>query len=252
MFGNTSKNQPVKILSFPSNPLRLIDAGVILISFLISIVFSFLILLIRALFNIQSFSEMLHIPSDILQISAEYLVAGFIFAVVYFYIFKRYHLTWRSFGFNPLSLFKTITYVSLGFLITFVIWIIIAPLILIFLPFINLEEAQGIFQPNMTLIAQILLIFYAVIIGPLLEEVVFRGIILPAVSNRWNFVVGVVLSTIIWSLLHFQLNVIIFTSIFGIVLSYIYLKSQSLWPSYLTHVLKNLIAVIAIYIFGIS
>jgi membrane protease YdiL (CAAX protease family) len=50
--------------------------------------------------------------------------------------------------------------------------------------------------------------------------------------------------------LHFQLNVIIFTSIFGIILSYIYYKSQSLWPCYITHVLKNLIAVIFIYAIG--
>lgn len=255
MFGNSSKKlsteTPVKILSFPSSPLYLIDAGIIMISFLISIVISFAIVFIRALFDIQSFSELLHMPSDVLRISAEYLVAGFILAVVCFYIFKKHNLNWQSFGFKPLPIFKTIAYIALAFLITFIAWIIIAPIILIYFPFINLEQSQEIFQPNMSLLAQILLIFYAVIIGPLLEEVVFRGIILPAVSNRWNFAIGVILSTIIWSLLHFQLNVIIFTSVFGIVLSYVYLKSQSLWPSYLTHVLKNLVAVIAIYLFGL-
>jgi membrane protease YdiL (CAAX protease family) len=254
MFGNSSKKQPQAATtttnSFPNNPFQLIDAGIVLISFLVSIIISVSIILIRALFNIQSFSETLHIPADILQISAEYLVAGCIMAVIYVFIYRKYHLSWQSFGFKQLPVFKTIAYVALAFLLTFVAWIIVAPLILVFLPFINLEESQEIFQPNMSQIAQILLIFYAVIIGPLLEEIVFRGIILPAVSNRWNFVVGVILSTIIWSLLHLQLNVIIFTSIFGIVLSYIYLKSQSLWPSFLTHVLKNLIAVIAIYLFG--
>ena len=253
MFRNSSKitTPVIKKEPFPSSPMHLIDAGVILLSFLASIVFSILIIIFKEIAGIGSLSQMLHVPSDVLQIFSEYLVATFILLVFFFFILRRHRLSLINFGFRPLPIFKTLAYVILGFMVTFVMWIIVAPIILIYLPEINLEQSQEIFKPDMTILAQILLVFYAVILGPFIEEVVFRGIILTAVSNRWGFIVGIVLSTLIWSLLHFQINIIIFTSLFGIVLSYIYLKSQSLWPSFLTHVFKNLIAVIAIYIFGL-
>ena len=101
-------------------------------------------------------------------------------------------------------------------------------------------------------LAQILMIIYAVIIGPFIEEIVFRGVVLPVLTRKFNIAIGIIFSTLIWSLLHFQINVIIFTFIFGIILSYTYIKSKSIWPAYLTHVLKNLIAVLALYLLGIN
>jgi len=235
---------------FPLNRLDLLDAFLALTGFVLSILFSVLIIIIKSIFHIDSISALLGVSSNFLAVVYEYLAASLIFIIV-FAICKRHHLSLRDFGFRPISAIKLIGYVAVSFTITFVAWIIIAPVVVYFFPLVNLEQSQEIFAPGMTIVTQILLIIYAIIIGPLLEEVVFRGIIFPASANRWNLLIGALVSTIIWSLLHFQLNVIIFTLIFGLILSVVYHKSQSLWPCLITHILKNAIAVFFIYAAGL-
>ncbi|MFA4930746.1 MAG: type II CAAX endopeptidase family protein [Patescibacteria group bacterium] len=232
-------------------PYRLIDALAVLASFFVGLLLSLMLYFFKAIFRIESISASLHIPYDILSILVEYLVAAFVVLIIYLVIFRRYKLNWTTFGFRPLSIKKTLSYIIISFVLTFAIWIAVAPFIIVFFPTIDLGESQEIFDPQMHVVAQGLLIFYAIIIGPFIEEIVFRGVLFPAFAQKTNIILGLMLSTLIWSLLHFQLNVIIFTFIFGIILGYMYYKTKSLWPSYITHVLKNLMAVIAIYLFGL-
>ncbi|MBU0648033.1 CPBP family intramembrane metalloprotease [Patescibacteria group bacterium] len=207
--------------------------------------------LVKYIFGFGSISGWLNMPFDLLAVIVELILAVIVIAVVYFLIIKRYHLDWQNFGFRQLPISKTLGYIVLTFIITFGCWIAIVPFILILFPNINLTESQEIFQSDMTLLAEIMLIFYATIIGPFIEEITFRGVLLPAISLKFNPLVGIIISTLIWSLLHFQINVIIFTFIFGSILSYVVFKTKSLWPSYIAHVIKNLIAVIAIYILNL-
>ncbi|MFZ5391744.1 MAG: CPBP family intramembrane glutamic endopeptidase [Patescibacteria group bacterium] len=230
---------------------RLTDALLVLGSFFISIIIVIFIYAWQIIFKINDISSVLHLSRDALSVLIQLFASGVVFTVVYFFIVKKYKLSLSDFGFKQISIAKIIGYVALGFLATFASWIAIAPFIIVFLPGIDLAESQEIFQKNMTITAQVLMIFYAVIIGPLVEEIIFRGVLLPCLTNKVNIYFGIIISTLIWSLLHFQLNVIIFTFIFGIILSYLYIASKSLWPSYLTHVIKNSMAVIAIYAFGL-
>lgn len=233
------------------HPYKITDALIVLGSFFVSIFLALFLYLTKIIFHIDNYANYFHLSPHTLSILLQFFVAGLVFLAIYFFIIKKYQLTLADFGFNSISLVKLFAYVALGFIITFASWIAIAPFIIVFLPGIDLTQSQDIFQKDMSIIAQILMIVYAVAIGPLVEEVIFRGVLLPCLANKVNIYFGVFLSTLIWSLLHFQLNVIIFTFIFGIILSYQYIASKSLWPSYLTHVVKNSMAVIAIYALGL-
>lgn len=241
-----NSSNPNQLDFFP--PIKLLDALLVLSSFLISFLLAILLFFFKKLLGISSFSGSLGISYQTLEIIAEYCIAGFVILCVFVFVLAKRKLTWRTFGFKPLPLIKTFGYVILAFVATFVFWIVTIPFIMILFPNVDIAESQNIFQMGMPLSAQVLLVIYAVIIGPFVEEIVFRGVVYPAVSRRFNIYAGIIVNTVIWSALHFQANVIIFTMIFGIILSYLYLKTKSLWPSYLTHVCKNLMAVIAIYI----
>lgn len=238
---------------FPFIPFKLKDVVISLGGFFFATVLAIILYIIRLQFKgIESISGWLGISHPTLNILLEYLASGFILLIIWFFVLRKYRLDWNGFGFFPVKLWTLFSWVVLGFIITLIAWIVVTPLIVIFLPQIDLSESQDILVTGYTTTARVLVIIYAVLIGPFIEEIVFRGIVLPGLANRFNLIIGIVISTVIWSLLHFQINIIIFTSIFGVVLGYMYYRTQSLWPSYITHVLKNLLAVIAVYLLGIS
>jgi len=239
----TSSNQ-----SFPGIPFGIIDISIILAAYVIVILMTIGLYIVRQIIDIPSISDWLGISSALLGILLEYCSSIFLLLVIFFFIIRRYNLNLITTGFKSLKLKTTIIWVAVGFFATFLLWILVTPIIIILFPNVDLAESQNIIQTNFSPAAQALMIIYAVIIGPFIEELIFRGIILPGIANRFNFFSGVIFSTLTWSILHFQWNIIIFTSIFGIVLSYMYYRTQSLWPTFITHVLKNLIAVIAIYL----
>ncbi|NOK59760.1 MAG: hypothetical protein GFH27_549285n284 [Chloroflexi bacterium AL-W] len=74
-------------------------------------------------------------------------------------------------------------------------------------------------------------------IGPIVEECVFRGILLRRWTYRWNIYVGILLSSIIFGLFH--LNVL-GSFIFGVVLCLVYIQTQTLWIPIAIHILNNL------------
>ena len=85
-----------------------------------------------------------------------------------------------------------------------------------------------------------------VIIPPLIEELVFRGYLFPALAKRWGVVVGAVLSSLLFGLAHFQLNVTIYTLILGVLLCIMYYRLGSLWPSIIFHAINNYLAFVVL------
>lgn len=240
----SENNKPFSFLP----PISILDAFLVLCVLFAGLFFSIFVQIGKILLGIKSLSAIVGLDPSTLRMLGEFGMVFLVFVAIYFIIFKKYHLDLSSFGFRRVPPIQLIGQITLGFIVTFVLWVIIATVIMVYYPHIDLGQSQNIFKTSMPIDAQVLLIIYAVFLGPLMEEVVFRGIILPAVTNKINIYFGVILSTLIWSLLHFQINVIIFTMIFGFMLSYLYIKTKSLWTCYLAHLLKNLLAVIAIYI----
>lgn len=82
------------------------------------------------------------------------------------------------------------------------------------------------------------------LVGPILEELIFRKIIFRVFYKRWNFFVSALLSSLIFSAAHFEFIHILLYAAMGFVFAYLYVKTKRIIVPILVHMLLNTIAVV--------
>lgn len=85
---------------------------------------------------------------------------------------------------------------------------------------------------------------FVAVLGPAIEEIFFRGFAYTALRTRFGVRWGLLLSALIFALLHFNLLAFFPIFILGLYLAYLYEKSGSLIPSMTVHILHNFLMVI--------
>jgi uncharacterized protein len=88
------------------------------------------------------------------------------------------------------------------------------------------------------------------IVAPLVEEIVFRGMVFGWLRGRLPLISAVVISAALFSLEHISfLQVTLFLPIFstGVVLAILYHHARSIWPTVLVHGTFNLIATLVLF-----
>ena len=89
----------------------------------------------------------------------------------------------------------------------------------------------------------VLLVALVVIIGPVVEEIIFRGALYPAIRARTGAGLAMVLSGIVFGLIHVDLLwLVVPTALLGIALAWLYERTRSLWVPILCHAVFNLTA----------
>jgi len=88
----------------------------------------------------------------------------------------------------------------------------------------------------------------AVFLAPLLEEIIFRGIILKGLLTLNSPKKAIIISSIIFGLIHGQPGMIIGAIFFGFFFGYIYYKTNSLGLTMLLHFTSNLFGLIAYFL----
>jgi len=89
----------------------------------------------------------------------------------------------------------------------------------------------------------ILFLLYVCLIGPILEEILFRGIILKSMQKYGNLT-AIIVSSILFSMFHLNLVKFVNPVLMGIVLGFIAIKSKSIVPSIIAHIFNNTITFI--------
>ena len=90
-----------------------------------------------------------------------------------------------------------------------------------------------------------LLIFFALVITPAVcEEVLFRGLILSSLLNKYTPFVSITVSAILFGLFHMDVNRFLPTLILGVVFGFIVYKSKSIYLSIIAHIINNGLSVI--------
>ena len=84
------------------------------------------------------------------------------------------------------------------------------------------------------------------VIAPIYEELLFRGIIFPTLIQKTNFTIALVLSSLLFAVLHFHLSALLPLFVLSIILSITYLYTSTIWASISLHALFNLISIIAV------
>ena len=84
------------------------------------------------------------------------------------------------------------------------------------------------------------------VFAPIVEEIFFRGFLFQGFRQRYGWIAGIVISSVIFAAAHFDLVAFIPTFMLGAVLAYIYHRSNSVWPGIILHVINNAVALCAV------
>jgi hypothetical protein len=85
-----------------------------------------------------------------------------------------------------------------------------------------------------------IMVFCVVFFGPLVEEIVFRGMIFGKMRRAFSFWPSALVSGILFGIFHLNLVQGLYATVFGVVLAYIFEKTETLWGCYILHALFNL------------
>lgn len=97
---------------------------------------------------------------------------------------------------------------------------------------------------KLSFISTVFLFTFTVISAPIVEEIVFRGILLRRISFKFGVRKGIILSSIVFAILHPGLGHV-FSFIAGVIFSLIYLKYNNILISTITHMSYNFLYFIA-------
>lgn len=83
------------------------------------------------------------------------------------------------------------------------------------------------------------------ILGPITEEIAFRGVVMGGLLRiRCKPWVAIIISAFVFSICHGTYTQLIGTTVFGIICGWLYWRTKSLWPSIIAHVANNTTACI--------
>ena len=85
----------------------------------------------------------------------------------------------------------------------------------------------------------ILMLAIVCVLGPLSEELLFRGMIYAKLRRSFTIWPAAIFSALAFGLFHGNVVQAIYATLFGIVLAYVYEKTQTIWGSCLLHVIFN-------------
>jgi membrane protease YdiL (CAAX protease family) len=94
-----------------------------------------------------------------------------------------------------------------------------------------------------------LLIAVVSIIGPILEEVVFRKIIFGSLYGRSNFFIAAIISSFIFALVHQDFSHLLVYMSMGLTFAFLYVKTSSILVPIFAHVSMNTFVVMMQYVF---
>ncbi|GFP24593.1 uncharacterized protein HKBW3S42_00733 [Candidatus Hakubella thermalkaliphila] len=166
------------------------------------------------------------------------LQVGVTLGLVWFFAIKLRRARWSELGLRPYGIFRSLLLALAAFIFIFASNITYR---LIASRFIPMEDLQGrvlkvILSGRVSLA---LLIPIVIFIAPVVEEIFFRGFVYPAFRKKMGVVWGILLSSLVFALFHFEPYQIPPLLVIGAILAFIYEKTRSLLPVIILHGLNN-------------
>lgn len=130
-----------------------------------------------------------------------------------------------------------------------------------FSPLVNMLE--GVLQVagypigqsfNLQLTNPIIFIIAIIVVGILpaiCEELIFRGIILNS-FNKYNKVVAIVLSSLLFMIMHMSIEQTIYQFVLGLILGFVVIKTGSLLASITLHAVNNIVILFTNFMYNIN
>lgn len=94
----------------------------------------------------------------------------------------------------------------------------------------------------------LLMTIATVLVAPVVEEVVFRGLVLSRLRRAMPGWLAVLISALVFGLCHGQIVWMAYAFVLGVIFGFMALRARSIWPSLCAHILFNGIGQIAVYL----
>ncbi|HWE60936.1 MAG TPA: type II CAAX endopeptidase family protein [Chloroflexota bacterium] len=165
----------------------------------------------------------------------------FLFWMIRLLIVQRYRVEWRALGLRMANWQ----------------WLAVVPVVnalLIFSDVLFLRGLVALFGPSRTWPRQLsqstldatqqpvmlaLVVVTGLLLTPVIEELLFRGVLYQALRRRMPVGSAALISALIFAVMHGQLLLLIPFTVMGVILALIYERSGSLWPTILVHACNN-------------
>ncbi|MBG6064659.1 CPBP family intramembrane glutamic endopeptidase [Micromonospora ureilytica] len=153
---------------------------------------------------------------------------------------------WSAFGVRRTSVRWLLIGVA-GGIVAAIVWRLVAGIVLVLVgPTENIQEPyRDAAQGSVFLI--VLSILFLAVLTPLGEEFLFRGVITTALL-RYGALIGVIGSTLIFALAHWNLAISIIALVVGLIAAELRRRSGSVWPGFVVHLVNNLIGQLIIVV----
>lgn len=162
---------------------------------------------------------------------------------------RRRHLTWQDLGFKRIEGLWLIISPALTFG-TAIVGGVAALVVqrLLQTPGGN-AQAQALAPAGFSWFGLIGMTLLGGVIVPIAEEIYFRGVLHRWARDKWGVLIGSLISSLLFGLIHGIPPVIAFAFIMGLTIAYAYEKTQSLWPGIIIHVINNSFKIVLLYLF---
>lgn len=165
------------------------------------------------------------------------------------WVLKKYRVSPELIGLNRLPYWQDIGKALIGVVVYFVISAVLMYIAMALFSDFNSTEAQDVgFNDLGTRLDFILAFVTLVVIGPVVEEVLFRGFLFGTLRKIIPVWGAILITSALFAFVHGQWNLAIDTFAMSVVACFLTLKSRSLWPAIILHMLKNGIAFYVLYI----
>lgn len=119
-----------------------------------------------------------------------------------------------------------------------------------FLPGYNAQQAQDVGFSELSSRFELILAFLALVIAaPIIEEVIFRGFLFARLKKHLGVIVGALGTSLVFAILHQQLNIGIDVFALSIVLCLLRLVTGSIWAGVILHMTKNGLAFFILFVY---
>ena len=120
--------------------------------------------------------------------------------------------------------------------------------IMLYTGYISLKVVEIHETKAVIITAFIIKILASCLIGPILEELLFRGILFKFLSEKMSKRLSIILTTLIFAVVHTNLNNITFALFAGIIFIYFYMKTKNLLTSTIIHSACNITSLFIMFI----
>lgn len=177
------------------------------------------------------------------------LASNTLFVILILIIKVSRHFTWAELGWKKVGFMPGLKDILKIWGLTWLIHIIYM-LILTFYGIIPAENELVELLQKPTFLILVVNIFLIAIVAPVIEETLFRGLLFGSLRTYFGCWSAIIISSVIFSALHFELIGFIPRFALGLGLGYLYVKHDSIYPSIGLHALNNLLAIILISAFS--